>query len=512
MNEGVLTSWSRSLTLPSGRRRIRFVATSRRDHDNLYIDIWEISSTSKCHPTKIDSLHVRHEFNSDNHQISFSPASLRVAVASVNSTIIRDARNSNILLEASASRTLGSYTGHFSPDGNFFACTEKQGVHIWKATSEGYALWARFPLRFSATAGGAFAFSPDSGSVVGWGLGIMEVWKLDHSVNPQSSEQPWDFWNSHLVGFSTNGTHAAIGRASSRIVTVVDLRSGASEIVDEVDLGIVDIKMVDDTVFALGWMRVDIWNLTAGPYEEEERGVRRAGLVQSHKVVRMLNDRHAYAVYPRLLDDQCRTAVFIWATDMILFDADSGARLAYYSAPSRFRGLRFSPDGRQLWVSFVHTKEGDCSDEDDGSDVGEGDENGVEGDGSEVEGDGSEGEGDESEGEGDEGDEEGNMLCLVDEEPEEGLEIVKDEETGEISLVPLPGDARSPDYPWDSPEGYKIDGGAIQWVLDREGRRLLWLPPHWRTTNEKTWRWNGNFLALRKGMLPEPVIIRLSST
>jgi len=456
---------------------IRF-ASSNRDCDDLYIETWEITSTANGHPTKIDSLHVRHEFDSDNHQVFFSPASLRVAIVSVNSTVIRDARNSNILLEASASRTLGSYAGHFSSDGNLFVCTEKQEVHIWKATSEGYIPWARFPVRFSTTAGGAFVLSPDSGSIVGWGLGIMEVWKVDHLINPKPSGQPSDFWGSHLVAFSTNGTHVAIGRASSSIVTVVNLHSGASELVSEVDLGIVDIKMVDNTVFALRGMEVVSWVTDSGSCEEEyseegrseedhseeERGIRRAGADQSLNVVKMLHD---WDLDPRLLDDQCRNAISTWANIMVLFDADTGARLVYYDAPFRFRDFRFSPDGRQLWVSYVYTKD----------DVYEGD-----------------------------------VSCLADgEAPEEGLEIVEDEETEEFTFVPLPGDARPPDYPWKSSEGYKIDGVAIQWVLDRDERRLLWLPPHWRTTNEKTWRWNGDFLVLRKGMLPEPVIIQLSS-
>ena len=505
------------------KNSIRF-ATSHRDDDNLYIDTWEISFTSNGHPTKVDSFRIYHEFNGANHQIFFSPANLRVAIVSVKSTIIRDARDSSLLLEASASRTLGSYAGHFSSDGNLFACTEQQEVQIWKASTEGYVLWAKFPLRFSAAAGGAFAFSPDSGSVVGWGLGIMEAWKVDHLVKPPALEQPSDFWNSHLVAFSTNGTHVAIGRASSGTITVVDLHSGAPELIVNADMGIVDIKMVGDTVFALGGMKVVSWSLTGRSYEQEEHGVRLAGPDESLKIVEM--DEHD--LDPRLLDDQCQKAVLTSADDIFLFDADNGACLGAFHFTSRFRGFRFSSDGRQLWVSYVYPIYDDCyevdeSETDDGDEVGESkaddgeedDENETENsdEGNENESDnGDEGDENEVEDRSEIGEEEDVLGILDDEELERGYDIVEGEETGKIDLIPLPEDAQPPDYPWEPSKGYKIDGLAIQWVLDRDGKRLLWLPPHWRTANEKTWKWNGDFLVLRKSTLPEPVIVQLSST
>ena len=494
-------------------------ATSNRDGEDLCIDTWKINSTSNGRPTKIQSFRVRHEFHTDNHQIFFSPATLRVAVVSVDSTIIRDARDSKILLEASASRTLGSYAGHFSSDGNFFACTEQQEVEIWKVNPEGYALWAKFPLRFSAAAGGAFAFSPDSGSVVGWGSGVMEVWKVGQLGKPSASEQPSDVWNSHLVGFSTNGTHVAIGRASSGIITVVDLHSGTPELIINSDMEIVDIKMVDDTVVALGGLEVVSWSLTGRPYEEDERGIRLAGLDESLKIVEIPHDYDldSRVLDPHLLDDQCRRVFFSSADDMLLFDAESGARLWDFRSLTRFRHSRFSPDGRQLWVSFVDDNyyyDDDEADQGEADNGDEGEENeGGENESEKIESEETESEENEGGSKSDIGEGEDMLDTLgdVDEELERGLEIVEDEETGQITLIHLPKDARPPEYPWKSPKGCKIDGLAIQWVLDRDGKRLLWLPPHWRTTNEKTWRWNGDFLVLRKSTLPEPMIVQLPS-
>ena len=534
---------------------IRF-ATSHCICDGVCIDIWEISPTSNGHPTKADSFRVHHKLDiSNNYQISFSPASLRVAVVSVNLAVIRDVRDSKLLLSTPAPRSLGSYAGHFSSDGNLFAYTEQEELHIWKFTSEGYLHWGRFPLRFSAAAGGAFAFSPDSGSVVGWGSGIMEVWKVDRPVDPPSAERPLDLWNSHLVAFSTNGTHVAIGRASTGIVTVIDLHCGTSKFIIDANIGIVDIKMVGDTVFVVGGTSLISWDLATGLYEGEEGDyVRRAGLDESLKVVEM-DDCSDYVLNSRLLDDQCQMVVLTIADDMLLADANTGACLVQYNSPFRFQDFRFSPDGRQLWVTFVDSKSrggndacDDCEDnenevdddevdedEADGDKVGECDvdededsednlgEDGVGEDDDDNENEVGDGEDDENEvdnGEDDDGEDDGSEVSdegdisapMGVEEWEGGLEIVKDEETGGVNFVPLPSDVRPPDYPWKSPKGYKIDGVAVQWVLDHGGKRLLWLPPHWRTANEKAWRWNGDFLVLRNNTLPEPVIIQLSST
>ena len=525
---------------------IRF-ATSYRDCDGLGIDTWEITSTSSGHPTKVDSLRVHHGFDSDNHQITFSPASLRVAVVSANSTIIRDVRDSSLLLETSASRDLGSYAGHFSPDGNLFACTEQQDLRIWKALAEGYSLWAKFPLRFPAAAGGTFAFSPDSGSIIGWGSGITEVWKVDQVICPPASEPPYDVWNSHLVAFSTNGAYAAIGRASLGVITVIDLRSGIQELIIDLDMVIMDVRMIDDTVFVLGDVRVVSWNLTGGSYDQD-RGVRLAGLDQSLKIVVVAHDYDVdqRLLDPRLLDCQCQNALYSYGDDMFIFNAGDGTRLMDYHSPDRFRTFRFSPDGRHLWITHIREKWYDDDwDEDDESEAGD-DSEGVESGGEGVE---SGGEGVESGGEGVESgdenvededesvegedesvegedesaeDEDGSesesnegsapdISRRVEEETEEGFELVEGEETGQITLVPLPEDSQPPVHPWKSIKGYEIDGLAIQWVLDHDGKRLLWLPPHWRTTNERTRRWKGDFLVLGESALPETVIIQLSS-
>ena len=62
--------------------------------------------------------------------------------------------------------------------------------------------------------------------------------------------------------------------------------------------------------------------------------------------------------------------------------------------------------------------------------------------------------------------------------------------------------------PWGSSLGYKVvhDG----WILGAGGKRLLMLPPIWRSPLLIVNRiWNGKFLALLHGGLPEPIILEL---
>ena len=59
---------------------------------------------------------------------------------------------------------------------------------------------------------------------------------------------------------------------------------------------------------------------------------------------------------------------------------------------------------------------------------------------------------------------------------------------------------------WESPRSYNITDNG--WVLSPRGKRLLWLPHHWRLG--ETYRtWGGRFLGSLHSELPEAVILEL---
>ena len=61
-----------------------------------------------------------------------------------------------------------------------------------------------------------------------------------------------------------------------------------------------------------------------------------------------------------------------------------------------------------------------------------------------------------------------------------------------------------------SPSGYYI-GIDSGWVVDSRGRKLLWLPPHWRAKHWGEVRWEGDFLAFVGYYHQKPVIIEFQS-
>ena len=61
--------------------------------------------------------------------------------------------------------------------------------------------------------------------------------------------------------------------------------------------------------------------------------------------------------------------------------------------------------------------------------------------------------------------------------------------------------------PWGSSQGYEVTDDG--WVLGVNGKRLLMLPPLWQPPLKVDRVWDGRFLALLHGALPQPVILEL---
>ena len=87
-----------------------------------------------------------------------------------------------------------------------------------------------------------------------------------------------------------------------------------------------------------------------------------------------------------------------------------------------------------------------------------------------------------------------------------GWKIIQDSESGVTKLEAIEPHVSPPERsPWESSTcGYQIVDDV--WVLSPTQKRLLWLPPHWRT-DKKNRVWNGNFLGLRHPKPREVVIL-----
>ena len=93
--------------------------------------------------------------------------------------------------------------------------------------------------------------------------------------------------------------------------------------------------------------------------------------------------------------------------------------------------------------------------------------------------------------------------CLPDKV--QGWSIVRDGESDFLKMEHL-GQTQPERYPWTPPRGHKFTDDG--WMLNSSGKRLLWLPPHWRLP-EKNRMWNGRFLAFLHHELPEAIILEV---
>ncbi|KAF9646343.1 hypothetical protein BDM02DRAFT_3188896 [Thelephora ganbajun] len=88
-----------------------------------------------------------------------------------------------------------------------------------------------------------------------------------------------------------------------------------------------------------------------------------------------------------------------------------------------------------------------------------------------------------------------------------GLAVAEDRKSGVIKLEHLEPTSQPPNTPpWSSSRGYQVVDD--RWVLGLSGKRLLWLPPYWRSSGVNR-TWGGRFLALLHGELLEVVILEL---
>ncbi|KAF9646016.1 YVTN repeat-like/Quino protein amine dehydrogenase [Thelephora ganbajun] len=100
------------------------------------------------------------------------------------------------------------------------------------------------------------------------------------------------------------------------------------------------------------------------------------------------------------------------------------------------------------------------------------------------------------------------VWCIVDEGEANGFTIFRDSKSGVVKLEHLEPTNQPPSTPpWLPSRGYQIlDDG---WILGSSGKRLLRLPPLWRSSDTARRTWSGRFLALSHRELPEAVILEL---
>jgi len=403
------------------------------------ITIWEVGFTSTDAPTEVESLPVPGDLGHLRGAL-FLPALSRLASRSEAGTMVWDARDSKLLLNA---RDVESKEISFSSDGRFFACgTFSREVYIWKESHAGYILYKKLmPTIFTPPRP---FISPDGESIVTTHDSIVQLWRTADPTSPPSIV-PIRSVGYFVLEFSPDETLAAVARVHGSTATVFDLRSGDPRLIVDAGMEIIGLRVTLDTVVVVGKGKVVTWILPARDCTFNARVNVDESVQATMFVYPAWEGYHNFVPYMSISPGFDRVAVVNGSTDLpgiYIYDVSTGERLAGTAT----QGLMpwFTPDGREVWCM-------------------------------------------------------GNSV--------EGWTIVKDSESG-ITKLELVGPTIQPSggNPWRSSRGYRVTDDW--WVVSPSGKRLLWLPHDWRSS-EMNRKWSERFLGLLHGELPEAVILEL---
>ena len=375
----------------------------------------------------------------------FLPARSRLALTVYEAVYVWDARDSKLLLDFVSDRRPAMIS--FSLDGRFFACgTTDIEILLWEESPTGYM------LRQTLVSGDAGVkrplLSPNGESIAGLSSSTIQLWR---TTDPTSSTPtiPTQSIGTDvfILEFSPDETLAAVARLRENTATVLNLRSGDSRLIIDTGMEIIGLGVTGNTIVVVGKGKVATWNVPAGDRAPNARA--------------NINDSIWTAIF-----DYSESPVTIMASytsispDLnrfaVAWDAvGTSANMNIYDtstgrclAGAATEGLQpwFTSNGREVWCQ-------------DGS-------------------------------------------------PAKGWTIVEDSESGLAKLEPLgPTMHPSGGLPWRPSRGHEVTSDG--WVLNPGGKRLFWLPHHWRSDGMMDRKWRGRFLGLLHSELLAAVILEL---
>ena len=411
------------------------------------IIMWEAGFSSKRPATKVKTLSIPNNFD-PSKEFVFLPTHSRLAFIFEKTVLLWDAQHSKLLLNSQDVKEPKKMA--FSLDGRFFACaSEGPEILLWKEHPTGYVLHQKFVSYSGETLMPCEPLlSPDGQSIIVSGGSALQLWRTtDTTATPSSvPTQVFQPTEPFTLGFSPDESLAAAARLGGNTATVFDLESGVPRLVIDTGMGIYGLRVAENSIVIVGDGGIASWNLPTG---DRTLGARTN-----------VNDTAWTTAFGRSLGLGVPSAAVSPGFNRVaimgkaettsgpyilnLYDVPTGK----YLAGTNLRGYRpwFTPDGREVWFTA-----------DDGT--------------------------------------------------VQGVSIVEDHESNVIRLEQLePSPRPSEGAPWNSSRGYEITKDG--WILSSGGKRLLWLPPHWQSS-EVHRSWGGRFLALLHSELPEVVVLEL---
>ena len=422
------------------------------------ITIREVRFTPRDASTQVEAISVPdYTPNTGRSHIEIaqiSPASYRVALfypGAGNEVLVWDTRDSKFLLRHT---DVGfPFRATFSSDGRFFACSsEGSEVYLWKEDSAGYKLYGTLASGIQEPIP---LLSPDGESIITFGGATVRLWhtKLPSptpsSTTPQNTE---DF----VLDFLPDRSAVAVARPNDNVVVILDLESGIPYLTIDTGMMVHGLRVVENVVAVIGNGKIVAWDLPGRnsppatqmkPEDSAQTITFDDTPIEKVTFASMSPDSHRVAILGRKPGGGEAAYIF-----------DLRTRGSWTFTCSGVGTPWFPPGDEDLWVlqacdTFVPRRLSDI-----------------------------------------------------------GLPRIH-QSYRELYWRPdmdRPESPQTPDVPqgcpWRPSRGYSI--GDNGWILRLDEKRLLMLPPSWRSKCIRQ-VWNGQFLALLHGSLPEPVILDL---
>ena len=410
------------------------------------ITTWEAGFASEYPVTEVESLPTPDNFYLSNRFL-FLPTHSRLAFVLEGAVLVWDTQHSKLLLN---SVDLGQYQEGmtFSSDGCFFACaTQGPEIYLWKESPTGYVLHHKFVP--STGRSGNPRLSPNGQSIVISSFDTLRLWRTEDSATTLSIPTPdLQHATSFILEFSPDKSLMATARLTDNTATVLDLKSGVPRLIIDTGMKINGLRVAWNNIVVVGQEKSVTWGLPPGDHVLDVR-VNVNGSVRTT----IFDPLSCGLLPPVSISPDLRYIVAVeWQerpnSSLNIYDVATGKRLARTESQRSLYMPWFTPDGREVW----------CNNSDDHS--------------------------------------------------SRGWAIVRDSESSFHKLEELESTQHPQGgYPWESSHNCKVTDDG--WILGSSKKRLLWLPPHWRSGSKIYRVWDGRYLGFLHPELPEVVVLEV---
>ena len=221
--------------------------------------------------TIVQSLSTPDNFDSSS-EFSFHPTLFYLAFLNSSTVEVWDLQNLRPLLNP---LQLSVYNPTLSPDGLSFACTATSKLILWKRSPIGYESYQEIPCISGENLDSMFftiphslVFSPNGEFVlVHYGSHVVQLFQTETPVPSHSSDSASssDKHNRNFtLDFSPDETLAVVARHHDKMITVLDLRVDAPQLIINADEEVLAVKVVKNTVLVVCERKVFTWDIPNG--------------------------------------------------------------------------------------------------------------------------------------------------------------------------------------------------------------------------------------------------------